>query len=1264
MSYEPLHHKYRPQTFKDLVGQEAIANTLINAIELEKIAPAYLFTGPRGTGKTSSARILAKSLNCLANNKPTANPCGKCEVCKAIASGNALDTIEIDAASNTGVDNIREIIERSRFAPVQSRYKVYAIDECLAGDSLIQTSEGLMRIDDPDLKGKMVLSYNERTKTWEYKKVLRWLKRGIKETLIIKTSDRKITCTGNHLIRTDRGWIEAKNVKEGMKILSPVSVDVERISTNTVQMEKYVDLQRDINLKEISTEVNHTNSEKFSNKQKKYSLCVNADVKKSSMFPPFYKKKEKALKVFNLIGKGIHIEKVTESGIVEVKTSLILPNNCRVISWDSFMEHCSEMEASIIPTHTIDFLDYVGRMEKSNKHGWNIKRVVYNNCVPNYKVSLIEDMAKNRLFVEQLVILSCEKFFKLSSQTAKINQFPWNGYNLLHQKDLLGGTWMTALFNSLLKEVQQFFFTLKDFLKEKTKLLPIGLPIWDILPVPNLILENLHKKRTTTLSLEQNPAENGYQICNNTQFPQWTTNLERVESVRHAGHEPVYDLEVEDNHNFVANGLLVHNCHMLSTAAFNALLKTLEEPPPQVVFILATTDPQRVLSTIISRCQRFDYRRIPLEAMVSHLQYIADRENIAITTEALTLNAQIANGGLRDAESLLDQLSLFPEKITVDKIWDLVGAVPERDLLTLLTAIRKESIEDILAQCRNLLDRGREPLVLLQNLASFYLNLLIAKTSPSRRDLVAVTETCWQELCTEAQYWQIDKILQGQQHLKDGEVQIKHTTQPRLWLEVTLLGLLSKAATPESKIHQSNTVTEHKPTLSNTQNTTHTNQKKNQIGENSTSVKETNTVRDDSHLNSVVTSTNNATSHNNNEARSLTPQATVKAQEQQPVAGASVQKQPVERETKPQSLSTEIPQETKTSENISTEDQAAIWQQVIDCIHPPITQALLCQQCHLINLTDSAAVVGISSAKSQKLNQVRVPNIEAAFAKVCQRTIKVTLEVAGLPDGGKKNSNLTQNNAPQRSYTPQGVSNHPNSHPTPQAQNTSVIERSHSTSPSARTASPRSRSAAKGRPQISQTQHTPPSIAATPTAIPQQEEIQNNSVAPKEETAAKNDREIRSQLESIGTTERFEPTLSEDVSSRTNLASSSNGDVDIQTKIESNSTEITPTIDRPDNPDDFAKAVELVAQKFDGEIIELQDSFSSKTTSTTALVAAETPELSSTSPETIEQEIKSATAIIQEITLRKQKLVINRDAISLKARRCAIADYDDDDDPF
>ncbi len=372
MAYQPLHHKYRPQTFADLVGQEAIAATLTNALSQQRIAPAYLFTGARGTGKTSSARILAKSLNCLQSKVPTATPCGTCEVCVAIANGSALDVIEIDAASNTGVDNIRELIERSQFAPVQCRYKVYVIDEC----------------------------------------------------------------------------------------------------------------------------------------------------------------------------------------------------------------------------------------------------------------------------------------------------------------------------------------------------------------------------------------------------------------------------------------------HMLSTAAFNALLKTLEEPPDRIVFVLATTDPQRVLPTIISRCQRFDYRRIPLDAMVQHLRMIANAEQITITDEALTLVGQIAQGGLRDAESLLDQLSLMADGVTVDKVWEFVGAVPERDLMELLQAIAADHPEALLDSARRLMDRGREPLIVLQNLASFYRDLLIAKTAPTRSDLVALTPATWTALCDFAHGFDVSTILAGQAHLRGAEFQLKNTTQPRLWLEVTLMGLLPSAIDIPSAGHR------------------------------------------------------------------------------------------------------------------------------------------------------------------------------------------------------------------------------------------------------------------------------------------------------------------------------------------------------------------------------------------------------------------------------------------------------------------------------
>lgn len=130
--YRVLARKYRPQTFSELIGQEPMVRTLGNAIERDRLAHAFLMTGVRGVGKTSTARLIAKALNCIGPDRqggPTIDPCGRCEPCAAIAEGRHIDVIEMDAASHTGVDDVREIIEAVRYAAVSARYKIYIIDE-------------------------------------------------------------------------------------------------------------------------------------------------------------------------------------------------------------------------------------------------------------------------------------------------------------------------------------------------------------------------------------------------------------------------------------------------------------------------------------------------------------------------------------------------------------------------------------------------------------------------------------------------------------------------------------------------------------------------------------------------------------------------------------------------------------------------------------------------------------------------------------------------------------------------------------------------------------------------------------------------------------------------------------------------------------------------------------------------------------------------------------------------------------------------------
>src|SRR5580700_8822466 len=144
MDYQVIARKWRPQTFAELVGQQHVTRTLQNALQSGRVAHAYIFSGARGVGKTTTARILAKALNCM--HGPTPEPCNQCDACREIAAGNSLDVLEIDAASNRGIDQVRELRDMVRYAPASGRYKVILLDEAHmltseASNALLKTLE-------------------------------------------------------------------------------------------------------------------------------------------------------------------------------------------------------------------------------------------------------------------------------------------------------------------------------------------------------------------------------------------------------------------------------------------------------------------------------------------------------------------------------------------------------------------------------------------------------------------------------------------------------------------------------------------------------------------------------------------------------------------------------------------------------------------------------------------------------------------------------------------------------------------------------------------------------------------------------------------------------------------------------------------------------------------------------------------------------------------------------------------------------------------
>ena len=238
---------------------------------------------------------------------------------------------------------------------------------------------------------------------------------------------------------------------------------------------------------------------------------------------------------------------------------------------------------------------------------------------------------------------------------------------------------------------------------------------------------------------------------------------------------------------------IIDEVHMLSTTAFNALLKTLEEPPKNVIFILATTEVHKVLDTIKSRCQRFDFKRITTDDIVKHLRYISDNEKINITDDALFTIAKNSAGGMRDSIALLDQLSVLDgdEAISTDDINNLLGRLSFDTLNSLADKIVNSKPQEAIEDLEKIYNSGNEPVQILTNLMDYLKNLLIVKNC---RKEIAFELTQANDAQISALHKQTD-ILETHQIVflieKCSEYikELKLTNNPRLWLEVAIIDL-------------------------------------------------------------------------------------------------------------------------------------------------------------------------------------------------------------------------------------------------------------------------------------------------------------------------------------------------------------------------------------------------------------------------------------------------------------------------------------------
>ncbi len=249
---------------------------------------------------------------------------------------------------------------------------------------------------------------------------------------------------------------------------------------------------------------------------------------------------------------------------------------------------------------------------------------------------------------------------------------------------------------------------------------------------------------------------------------------------------------------------VIDEVHMLSTHAFNALLKTIEEPPENVIFILATTEPHKVLDTIISRCQRFDFRRITTDDIVKRLEYISGQENINISKEALYAIAKNSQGGMRDALALLDQISVLGvnKQIQTEDINEILGKISYDTLHEITECIINADCENSVKLIDTIYSKGNEPVQIVSNLIQYFRDMMIIKNCTDKEliySLTQINEINYERTQIQADKFSLSEIIQIIDKLSYYTIQIKDTTNKYLWLELCIIDLTNYKNLPSAE---------------------------------------------------------------------------------------------------------------------------------------------------------------------------------------------------------------------------------------------------------------------------------------------------------------------------------------------------------------------------------------------------------------------------------------------------------------------------------
>ena len=244
---------------------------------------------------------------------------------------------------------------------------------------------------------------------------------------------------------------------------------------------------------------------------------------------------------------------------------------------------------------------------------------------------------------------------------------------------------------------------------------------------------------------------------------------------------------------------IIDEVHMLSSAAFNAFLKTLEEPPAHAIFILATTEKHKIIPTILSRCQIYDFKRITIEDIQEHLRKIADKESIKYEDDALYLIAQKADGALRDALSIFDRLSTFSQKnITLEKAAEVLNILDYDQYLKIVDLSKENDIPGVLTAFDEIIKKGFDPHIFIAGLGNHFRDLMMAQ-NPKTLNLIEAGEKTKSKFAEQAQKWSAQQLIDGIEICNFADINYKNSKNPRLTVEIALMQLSSLTAGLDAK---------------------------------------------------------------------------------------------------------------------------------------------------------------------------------------------------------------------------------------------------------------------------------------------------------------------------------------------------------------------------------------------------------------------------------------------------------------------------------